>query len=108
MVKTTKMHVSASRLDAEKIGKMANVLKTIAHPLRLSVIEALDSHGPMTVTELINQLHVEQSLLSHHLTKMKDRGILAAERDGKNIRYELAEDALTRVFDCLGNCDLIK
>lgn len=108
MVKTTKLHVAPTRLDSEKIGKMANVLKTIAHPLRLSVIEVLDSNGPMTVTELINQLQVEQSLLSHHLTKMKDRGILTAERQGKNIRYELAEEALTRVFDCLGNCDLVK
>ena len=108
MVKTTKLHVAPTRLDAEKIGKMANVLKTIAHPLRLSVIEVLDSNGPMTVTELINQLQVEQSLLSHHLTKMKDRGILTAERQGKNIRYELAEESLTRVFDCLGNCDLVK
>lgn len=94
-------------MDAEKIGKMANILKTIAHPLRLSVIELLDGKGPLTVTELINELQVEQSLLSHHLTKMKDRGILSAEREGKNVRYELAEGELTHIFDCLGNCDLV-
>lgn len=87
---------------------MANVLKTIAHPVRLSVIEALDQHDTLTVSEMMERLGVEQSLLSHHLTKMKDRGVLTAERDGKNIRYRLAEDALVHVFDCLGNCGLVR
>lgn len=95
-------------MDAEKIAKIADVLKTIAHPVRLSVIEVLDERDSMTVSELQEHLTIEQSLLSHHLTKMKDRGILTARRDGKNIYYTLADSTLTKVFDCMGNCDLIR
>jgi DNA-binding transcriptional ArsR family regulator len=98
----------APKMNAEKIGKIANVLKTIAHPVRLSILEVLDDRKSMSVTELMAYLGIEQSLLSHHLSKMKDRGILNASRDGKNIYYTLAEDSLTKIFDCLGNCDLVK
>ena len=97
-----------TQLDPEKIARMAEVLKTIAHPVRLSIIEVLDEKQSMSVTELQDHLSIEQSLLSHHLTKMKDRGILNANRDGKNIFYTLADSTLTKVFDCMGNCDLIK
>lgn len=95
-------------LDPEKIAKIAEVLKTIAHPVRLSVIEILDERDTMTVSELQDHLGIEQSLLSHHLTKMKDRGILTGKREGKNIFYTLADNTLTKVFDCMGNCDLVK
>lgn len=96
------------QMDPEKIGKIAEVLKTIAHPVRLSIIEILDERHSMSVTELQEHLNIEQSLLSHHLTKMRDRGILVASRDGKNIFYALADNTLTKIFDCMGNCDLIK
>ena len=52
------------------------------------VQELLD--GPRYVGEINTRLHVEQSLLSHHLQVLRRAGVVVSERDGKAVRYRLA------------------
>ena len=93
------------KIEATKLGKMADILKAISHPLRLEVLELLEENQPQSVGEILEQVNVEPSLLSHHLTKMKDKGILDSFRDGRNIYYQLAFKEITKIFDCMENCD---
>ena len=85
---------------------MAEVLKVISHPLRLRIIELLESEKPLCVGDILSQLDVEKSLLSHHLNKMKDKGILEAHRQGRKKYFRLAFKEITKIFDCLEQCDL--
>lgn len=100
--------LTRSKIDIEKLKRVAEVLKTIAHPIRLSIVEALDIHKSLSVSELMKETDTEQSLLSHHLIKMKDKGILKSERRGKSIYYELTDRHITNIFDCMTNCSFIK
>lgn len=68
----------------------ASQLKILADPTRLSVLETL-MNGPQNVGDLMEQLDVEQSLLSHHLAILRDAGLVAATREGKSMIYQLAE-----------------
>lgn len=102
------MPKSVTRMDPEKIDRIAEILKTISHPVRLSVLEVLESREKQSVTELMKELDIEQSLLSHHLTKMKDRGILVSTREGKHIYYKLADATILKIFDCMNQCGLIE
>lgn len=101
------MTVTQRKISAEKLERVAEVLKTIAHPVRLSILEVLQIHDRLTVSELKEKTNTEQSLLSHHLIKMKDKGVLKANREGKNIFYELADKHITNIFDCMENCSFI-
>ena len=93
-------------IDASKMEKVANILKVIGHPVRLSILEMLEEREPLSVTEIMEGTQVEQSLLSHHLTKMKDKGILESYRENKNIYYQLKDRQILKIFDCMDNCDL--
>ena len=93
--------------EAEKIARMADILKVIAHPIRLKIVEGLQGGEERTVSYLAKYVNAEQSLVSHHLTKMKDKGVLLAKREGKHIYYQLADERITKVFDCIGNCDFL-
>ena len=66
----------------------ASKLKVLSDPTRLAVLETLMS-GPKNVGELIEQLDVEQSLLSHHLAVLRDTGLVEASREGKVMVYQL-------------------
>lgn len=66
----------------------ASKLKVLSDPTRLAVLETLMS-GPKNVGELIEQLDVEQSLLSHHLAVLRDTGLVEATREGKAMLYQL-------------------
>jgi len=94
-------------IDAEKLARVAEILKTIAHPVRLTIIEHLQNGRELSVSELQEITEVEQSSLSHHLIKMKDKGILGSRRDGKNIYYHLTDDRITQIFGCMEGCKLL-
>ncbi len=96
-----------TRLDVEKLKRVAEVLKAIAHPVRLNVLEELREHKTLTVSELMKKTNTEQSLLSNHLIKMKDKGILKSNRIQKNIYYSLTDESLLKIFTCMEDCSVI-
>ena len=106
-METAKINKSLRGIDVAKIEKIANILKAISHPLRLKILELLEEEVTLCVAEINAHLNVEQSLLSHHLTKMKDKGVLDSYRNGRNIYYRLAFKEITKIFNCMEGCDLM-
>jgi DNA-binding transcriptional ArsR family regulator len=94
------------KLISSKNGleRVAFVLKTIGHPVRLKIIIMLAIDKKLTVNEICNKCGVEQSLISHHLNNMKLKGILNSERDGKHIYYFIILNEVLKVVDCMSNC----
>ena len=107
MNNTEKIKRSSRNFDAGKLEKIAHILKAISHPLRLEIVELLEEKEPQSVAEILEQIDVEQSLLSHHLNKMKDKGVLKSYREGINIYYNLAFKEITKIFDCMEQCDFL-
>ena len=94
-------------LDSEKLESVAFILKTIAHPLRIGIVDLLNKHEEQSVNEICEKLGSEQSLTSHHLQNMKLKGILGSRRDGKNIYYHLRVKEVTNVISCIESCNHI-
>ena len=90
----------------EKLEKVAFVLKTIGHPVRLSIINHLAYNDRMSVNEICDTLDLEQSLISHHLKKMKQKGIVECSKDGQIRNYYLALDEVITVVTCMNKCKL--
>lgn len=92
--------------SAEKLQFVSEVLKTISHPTRLQIVDMLSMQERMSVTMLQEGLDVEQSLLSHHLSKMKENGVLGAEKEGRTVFYTLKLNEITKILDCMENCEI--
>ncbi len=88
-----------------RLEKAAYILKAVAHPMRLAVIELLSVNEKMGVTEICEALKCEQSLMSHHLINMKLRGILGSAKEGLNVHYFLKQKAVTQLVACIENCE---
>lgn len=82
----------------EKLSDVAYRLKAIAHETRLCVILQLMQDKEKTVSELMRDAQCGQSLLSHHLTDMRAKGILECRKDGKNCYYSLKNRAIGEVI----------
>lgn len=95
-----------SELDAEILEQAASMLKAIAHPMRIAIINHLDAGNKLTVTEIHQKLGIEQSTTSHHLGILKDKGVLASKRDGKNTYYFLKHESLSNIIECVSRCHL--
>ena len=93
--------------DEKRIDKAAYVLKAIAHPLRIKIIQMLNENKELNVSAIYKNLNAEQSLISHHLINMRDKGILDIRRNGKNIYYFLVDTAVAEIIDCIYQSSLL-
>jgi len=96
--------ISIKELDADRLEMAANMLKAIAHPIRIAILKHLEGGKKLTVTEIHELLGLEQATTSHHLGILKDKGVLCSRREGKNIMYYLKHDILSQSIDCLQRC----
>jgi DNA-binding transcriptional ArsR family regulator len=93
-----------SDLNKEEVERAASMIKAISHPMRLAILAHLGEKKHLNVTEIHNLLKIEQSTASHHLGILKDKGILASERNGKNTLYYLRRKNLTTLIKCISEC----
>ncbi|HEX2968045.1 MAG TPA: metalloregulator ArsR/SmtB family transcription factor [Bacteroidales bacterium] len=96
--------MESTELKPETLEKASNMLKAIAHPVRIAIVGFLENGDKRSVTEIHMQLGIEQSAASHHLGILKDKGVLASSREGKNTLYYLKHPNLRTVLNCIGNC----
>ena len=87
-------------LCMEALEQAAGCLRTVAHPHRLRMIQ-MRLGGSYTVGELAQACDIPPSGASEHLGKMRDRGLLVAKRKGRSIYYEISEQGLGSIMDCI-------
>jgi ArsR family transcriptional regulator len=83
---------------------IAEVLKAVAHPLRLRIVATLCA-GEAHVTALAERLAVPQPVVSQQLRILRGHGLVAATREGGFARYRLAEPALKDLVCCMEKCE---
>ncbi|HXQ79280.1 MAG: metalloregulator ArsR/SmtB family transcription factor [Thermoplasmata archaeon] len=66
----------------------ADLIRVLANPKRLMIVSLLGP-GPLTVTEIAHRLNLSLQNTSQHLRLMRDRTIVRAQRDGREVRYAL-------------------
>ena len=85
--------MSVSAVSPIEVEQARALLKALADPLRLQVIEAL-AGGERCVCDLATQLELGQSKLSFHLKVMKLAGLLADRQEGRWMYYRIQPDAI--------------
>jgi DNA-binding transcriptional ArsR family regulator len=80
----------------------ATVLRALASPHRLRIVHRLGA-GTLDVTELARTLGMTQAATSQHLAAMRSVGIVEAHRDGRSVRYGLADPGFLNACDLMRN-----
>ncbi|HQP14793.1 MAG TPA: metalloregulator ArsR/SmtB family transcription factor [Bacteroidales bacterium] len=80
-------------------------MRSIAHPMRINIIELLEANKEMNVTQIYEKLNIEQAAASLHLNLLRTHGILNRRRSGKMTFYSLKSDSLNKLIDFVENCN---
>ncbi|HDR7354268.1 MULTISPECIES: ArsR/SmtB family transcription factor [Bacillus] len=77
------------------------LLKIMAHPVRLQIVKELEHRKVCNVTQLTELLEVPQSTVSQHLSKMRGK-ILRSERRGLEMYYHIVNSKACQIVSVLG------
>jgi len=75
--------------DYNKYSDTAELLKVLAHPVRLCIVKGLLEKGECNVTYMQDCLNTPQSTISQHLQKLRMAGIIVGRRNGLEIYYSV-------------------
>lgn len=80
----------------------ARILKAIAEPKRLRIVDML-SCGELCACKILEAFHITQPTLSHDMKVLVDAGLVNDRREGKNIYYSLNEEKIRELQGILAN-----
>lgn len=87
--------------DKEEYNKKAEMLKALAHPVRLCIVRGLLAEEGCNVSKMQGCLDIPQSTLSQHLGKLRDLKILESRRNGVEMNYYVIDEDAKKVIRAL-------
>ena len=87
--------------DYNQYNETAELLKTIAHPVRICIIRGLLEKGECNVTYMQTCLGTPQSTVSQHIQKLKAAGIIEGRRNGLEIYYSVKNEKVADLIKLL-------
>ena len=86
--------------DQDKLERRATILKALAHPSRLMMVDEL-ANGERCVCELQELVGADISTVSKHLTVLKKAGLVESEKRGLQVFYTLLSPCVMNFFTCV-------
>ena len=87
-------------MDKNVADHVAEVLKAVAHPVRLQIIELLE-RKEMCVGDITDAVGGKQAITSQQLNMMRDKGVLECRRDGVKVYYRIGDRSVLKLLHCV-------
>lgn len=88
-------------INNEKLQESSEILRALAHPLRMKILEFIDTNDIINVNKIYNTLNLEQSITSQHLRILRLAGLVDTQRDGKFIHYSIDYDKIDNAIHAI-------
>ncbi len=88
-------------LSTELLVRMSEILKVLAHPHRLKIVEILEREQEAPVHRMMEGLDLPQPVVSQHLNQMRRVGVVDKVRNGKEVWYHLSDNSALTILDCI-------
>ncbi len=98
--KVNKIRLITQKLDEAEIKDEAEILKAMSDPCRLKILMLL-KEGELCVCEIMIALDRQQSTTSHHLSILKDAGLIKERKDGRWSKYRLSDGAVIEMLNLI-------
>ncbi len=89
-------------MDKKVAEHVAEVMKAVAHPVRLQIIELLETRE-MCVGDIVEAVGGKQAVTSQQLNMMRDKGILRSRREGAKVYYSIENKNVIKLLQCIGD-----
>lgn len=91
-------------MDSKRLARYearAQIVKALAHPARLLIVDELSKADERCVCELTDMIGTDMSTVSRHLTVLKNAGLIVDEKRGQMVFYRLRVKCILKFFECV-------
>jgi len=85
------MGLTKTEIFTEKQNKLAQMMKALAHPARISIIQHLVKANACICGDLVDELGLAQATISQHLKELKNAGLIKGTIEGTSVCYCIDE-----------------
>ena len=92
--------VRTKRIPSRTLQEVAPVLRVLAHPHRLRIVEILLNES-VSVRKLASMVKLPPAVVSQHLGQMRSNGIVTPHREGKQVYYKVIDPNAANLIECI-------
>src|ERR1700742_3346339 len=81
------MGLTKSEIFSDKQNKLAGMMKALAHPARIAIIQHLIKTNACICGDLVDELGLAQPTISQHLKELKNAGVIQGTIEGTSVCY---------------------
>lgn len=96
------MGITKTEAFSEAHNEIAGMMKALAHPARVAIVDYLLSVDTCICGDIVNVLPLAQPTVSQHLKELKNAGLIKGSIEGKSICYCVDEKAIAQLQAYLG------
>jgi DNA-binding transcriptional ArsR family regulator len=93
------MGATKTEFFTEKQNSIATLVKALAHPARIAIVEYLVKVDTCICSDIVDELPLAQPTVSQHLKELKAAGLIKGSVEGTSICYCIDENALAKLRD---------
>jgi DNA-binding transcriptional ArsR family regulator len=108
------MGLTKTEIFSERQNKLAVMMKALAHPARIAIIQVLVKSNACICGDLVDELGLAQATISQHLKELKNAGLIKGTIEGTSVcycidhkvwkQYRKEMDSFFVLFDHKDNC----
>lgn len=96
------MGISKTEEFSKSHNEIAVMMKALAHPARVAIIDYLLSVDACICSDIVNELPLAQPTVSQHLKELKNAGLIKGSVEGKAICYCVEDKAIQKLMTYFG------
>lgn len=91
------MGATKTDLFTAEQNDISTLLKAIAHPARIAILEYLIKVDTCICGDIVNEIHLAQPTISQHLKELKNAGLIKGSIEGTSVCYCVNKETLTQI-----------
>lgn len=91
------MGVTKTEIFNEQQNRLAVILKALAHPARIAILQHIIKQNSCICNDLVDELGLAQATISQHLRELKNIGIIKGNIEGTSVCYCINEETWTEI-----------
>jgi ArsR family transcriptional regulator len=89
--------ISAATIDEQTAARLAELFASLSDPTRVRILAALMG-GEMNVGDLVQEIGLSKSAVSHQLRGLRDRRVIRTRKQGRQVFVALDDEHIVELF----------